>query len=60
MKFKLNRAYFKIYTDWWIFPFAISLNINDPVLREKNFQISIHFLCFHAAWKWVEEENEDE
>ena len=56
MKFKLYRSYFRIYTDWWAFPFVIMISIDEPVLSAKNFQISIHFLCCHAAWKWIEKE----
>ena len=56
-KYRLYRFQYEIFKDWWVLPFAVVIMGQDPVYREKNFQISAHFLCFHAKWVFMEEIN---
>ena len=59
-KYKLHSFRFETYKDWWVFPLAITFNLNNIVYWERNFQIAIHFLCFHVRWFWVAERSGEE
>jgi len=50
---KLVRADFKIYTDWICVIPSIEIRTNDARIVDKNIEISIHWLVFHARWLWV-------
>lgn len=53
MHFKDFRC--QIWKNTWIFPFAIGINVNEPVYRGKNFAITFHLLCVHMRWFWLQE-----
>jgi hypothetical protein len=56
-KYRLYRHSANIYKDWLVFPFAVQIHLNDMIYRDKNFAITIHFLCFHARWLFMEVDN---
>jgi hypothetical protein len=43
--------------DWWVFPLAVQIHLNDMIYRDKNFAITVHFLCFHIRWLFMEVED---
>lgn len=60
-KYRLYKNDAKIYKDWWVFPLAVQIHLNDMIYRDKNFAITVHFLCFHIRWLFreVEDGNDD-
>lgn len=51
---KLIRKQAKIYRSWiYILP-SIEININEAVIAERNFEISFHWLVFHARLIFAE------
>ncbi len=56
-KYKLHKHDTKIYKDWWVFPLALQVFLNDMLYKNKNIEITIHFLCFHIRWLFLEAED---
>jgi hypothetical protein len=56
-KYKLHRHDSEIHKDLWIFPLSVQIYLNHPGYTEKNINISVHFLCFHARWLFMEVED---
>lgn len=52
-KYKLRRHNSEIHKDLWIFPLSVQILLNNPWYAEKNIDISVHFLCFHARWLFM-------
>ena len=52
---------FMFMNDWsWIVIFpTIALFRNEPVYRDRNFTLCLHWLGWHCRWRWIEEENND-
>lgn len=59
-KYKLYRHDAKMYKDWWVFPLAVQIQFNDMIYMDKNFAITVHFLCFHVRWLFMEVEKSSE
>lgn len=59
-KYKLYRRDAKMYKDWWIFPLAVEIHINYQIFMDKNFSITVNFLCFHVRWLFMEVEKSSE
>lgn len=59
-KYKLYRHDAKMYKDWWVFPLAVQIHLNDMIYMDKNFAITVHFLCFHVRWLFMEVEKSSE
>lgn len=59
-KYKLYRHDAKMYKDWWTFPLAVQIQLNDMIYMDKNFAITVHFLCFHVRWLFMEVEKSSE
>lgn len=59
-KYKLYRHDAKMYKDWWVFPLAVQIHLNDMIYMDKNFAITVHFLCFHVRWLFMEIEKSSE
>lgn len=51
---KLSRFTFRVFRDWWNILPTIEIHGRDYVYYENNFQICIHFLCFHWRWLFME------
>ena len=61
-KYKLFKVNREIYRNWWVFPLAVQIYLDDMVFADKNLAISVHFLCFHIRWLLfleVEDGNDD-
>lgn len=58
-KYRLYCYDVEIFKNWWIFPLAFQLHLNNPWHRVKNFEITINFLCFHVSWLFKKVESED-
>ena len=56
-KYKLHRHDAYMLKDWWVFPLAVQIHLNDMIYRDKNFTITIHFLCFHVRWIFIKTDN---
>lgn len=59
-KYKLYRRDAKMYKDWWTFPLAVEIHINYQIYMDKNFALTVHFLCFHFRWLFMEVEKSSE
>jgi hypothetical protein len=56
-KYRLYKHDFYTYKDWWVFPVAVQVHLNDMIYKDKNFAITLHFLCFHIRWLFMEVED---
>lgn len=59
-KYKPYRHDAEIHKDWLVFPLAVQILSNNPWFTEKNLEISVHFLCFHIRWVFIEYKAESE
>lgn len=56
---RLTRVDFEVYRDWIFILPSIVLRINDAHISDKNIELSIHWLVFHARLLFEQAESEE-
>lgn len=52
-KYRLHDYKHEICGDWWHLLPTIEIYGKDYRFYEQNFTVAVHFLCFHARWRFM-------
>ena len=56
---RLTRIDFEVYKNWIFILPSIVLQMNNAHISDKNVELSVHWLVFHARLLWIAESEVD-